>query len=77
MSVKEDVSHGSQLTLTAHSLSLTSEIFRELVAKGYRPHNNSYALDFMDGIQKASEGLRAMLEEHTAVLKAHIELDKM
>jgi hypothetical protein len=77
MSAKEDIQHGSQLTMAAHSLALTSEIFKTLVERGYCPHDTSHALDFMEGIQKASDGLRAMLEEHTAVLKAHLELDKM
>jgi hypothetical protein len=66
-----------QLIMVSHSLKLASDIFTELVEKGYRPENMENIYAFMFGMRTTADALSNLIESQKALLVASKDLDSL
>ena len=66
-----------QLIMVSHSLKLASDIFTELVEKGYRPENMENIYAFMFGMRTTADALSNLIERQKALLVASKDLDSL
>jgi len=66
-----------QLIMVSHSLKLSSDIFVELIEKGYRPENMENIYAFMFGMRTTCDALSNLIESQKALLEASKDLDRL
>lgn len=77
MNVKEDIRNAGQLQMVVQAFKLSIEIYMDMLERGYVPTNAETARKFLANMGQASEELVTILKEHTEIVQAHVELDKI
>jgi hypothetical protein len=77
MDTTKEKQTAEQLIMVSHSLKLSSDIFIELVEKGYRPENMENIYAFMFGMRTTADALGNLIESQKALLVASKDLDSL
>jgi len=77
MNSRQEALHAEKLVMVSHSLKLASDIFTELVEKGYRPENMENIYAFMFGMRTSADALTNLIENQKAIITAHKDLKEL
>jgi hypothetical protein len=63
--------------MVSHSIKLASDIFAELMEKGYRPENMENIYAFMFGMRTSADALTNLITNQKAIIEAHKDLKEL
>jgi hypothetical protein len=74
---RQEAIHAEKLVMVSHSIKLASDIFAELMEKGYRPENMENIYAFMFGMRTSADALTNLITNQKAIIEAHKDLKEL